>query len=336
MAADDMDAEARPDRARAARLVRVAFAVLCVCVAIAAAAWLAFGSGSSDDQPPLIAADEGPERSLPDPDKPNGAEIPHTDQSVYDIVSREDARKGGDAMAPAPETPLPAPDDADAPATANAEPEGPVQLLPPDPAPDVIDPPEKTLAERAVAEAAEAADAAKAEMEAAQKTVDDLMAKAEPLTVETADPPSPAAPEMAKPETPEPAPATEMAKPEMAKPEPAAPLPSARSVPPAEPEPRRAEPAPAPALASLPPDSVYRIQVGAVRNRSDAQREWRRLRQRNSDILGSLQMFVQEVNIRGKGTFHRIQAGPLPDKALAELACGNLRARKVPCFVVAK
>ena len=52
--------------------------------------------------------------------------------------------------------------------------------------------------------------------------------------------------------------------------------------------------------------------------------------------MGSLQLFIQEVNITGKGVFMRVQAGPLPDKTLAEIACSQLQSRNQDCIVVAK
>ena len=110
----------------------------------------------------------------------------------------------------------------------------------------------------------------------------------------------------------------------------------ARPAPPAPAAP--AAPAP-PALqppTSSPPPGPFRIQLGAVRDKASAQREWRRLRQKNQDILGGLQLFLQQVNIEGKGVFHRIQAGPLQERVLAELACDQLIARKAACFVIAR
>ena len=88
--------------------------------------------------------------------------------------------------------------------------------------------------------------------------------------------------------------------------------------------------------ANLAPSNKFLIQIGAVRSKTIAQKEWRRLREANLDILGGMQLFTREVEIEGRGIFHRMQAGPLPDQTLAEIACGQLKSRGAGCFVVAK
>lgn len=89
-------------------------------------------------------------------------------------------------------------------------------------------------------------------------------------------------------------------------------------------------------IAALPLSDSYRVQIGAVRSRETAQREWLRLKRKNRDILGNLQLFIQRVDIVNKGVYYRIQAGPMPDRVLAEFACGQLKARRVGCLIVAQ
>ena len=43
---------------------------------------------------------------------------------------------------------------------------------------------------------------------------------------------------------------------------------------------------------------------------------------------------VQRADLKDKGVFFRIQAGPLPDRTTAEDVCAELKAAKQPCLVV--
>lgn len=360
MAATDLDAEARPERARAGRMLRTVFTGLIGLAALAAAMWLAFGGDGSGRRPPTILAESTPERAPPDPDKPNGAVIAHQGQIIYEIVARDQAAREKEALAPPAEEPLPQtpPDDVEA-AAAAVQDGGPVQLLPSAPTPDRIDPlatEEPSIIAVLTAESEdrvlppvsnqwEAPPAATAGTPAAETEA--------PVT-ETA--PTPAPPPKPAEKKPEPPPAPPAPKPEPPKPAPEPPAPPKPAPPPEPkpPEPKPPEPKPPapkpqppkqtppppkaetePPVAA-PPSDNYRVQIGAVRSKAAAQREWRRISQRNKEVLGNMQLFIQEVNIRDKGVFYRIQAGPLPDKALADLVCSRLAANKVPCFVVAK
>ena len=300
MAADPLDPDARPERAKAVRAMRNIAAVVVMLVAVGAAAWLALSGDPTRNRPIEIAAAPTPERLPPDPDKPNGVQIPHQGQIVYEIVGREEAQQRVEGLAPAPETPMSAPPEAaqpdiagrnGAPSPTNDAP-GPVQLLPPAPPPIVI----------GNADAPPSLPGPPPQAEAVGPTMADLVA----MTTSAPSEPSPA---------PKPAP-----KPVAA-------------VPPEQPV---AKPPLQPPMETATPPGPYRIQLGAVRDKTAAQREWRRLSRKNADILGGLQLFLQQVNISGKGVFHRIQAGPFPERVLAEVACDQLIARKAPCFVIAK
>lgn len=315
MAAEAFDPESRPERARAVRAVRNIAAALIMLVAVAAAAWLAIGGDVKRSQPQTIAAESTPERAPPDPDKPNGAVVAHQDQIVYEIVGRDRAKPAEEAIAPAPEPPMPAPEPP--PGTAvdlrpdpPPRPDSPVQLLPPAPAPDRIGmapPPQASRPE--TASQTEPRASAGAPLPDARRVADpDAASEAPAAAVDPATQRPDLAPAPSEPDPP--AAATEPAPPAAAE--------------------------PAPVLAARPPPGRYRIQLGAVRDKAAAQREWRRLRQKHTDILGGLQMFIQEVDIAGKGVFHRIQAGPLPERELAEIACDQLKSRKAPCFVIAR
>ena len=58
------------------------------------------------------------------------------------------------------------------------------------------------------------------------------------------------------------------------------------------------------------------------------------MKKRNTDLLGALALNVQSVTL-DRGTFYRVQAGPLTDRAAANGLCGKLKSRNQDCLVVA-
>jgi cell division septation protein DedD len=80
--------------------------------------------------------------------------------------------------------------------------------------------------------------------------------------------------------------------------------------------------------------SGYKVQLAAVQDASAAEREWRRLQGLHPELLGNLTLFTETVEIEGRGTFHRIQAGPLPSRETAADLCDVLKGREQPCLVV--
>jgi len=138
---------------------------------------------------------------------------------------------------------------------------------------------------------------------------------------------------------------------QMAAPEPAPPEPEVVAAPPPPPPaaPAPAEPAPAPQAAAtkpIPAPAVkpepatpvtgggWRVQLAAVSSQDRARSEWSRIQSRNNDILGSLDLNVQSVKL-DRGTFYRIQAGPLADRAAASSLCSQLKSHNQDCLVVA-
>lgn len=79
----------------------------------------------------------------------------------------------------------------------------------------------------------------------------------------------------------------------------------------------------------------FLIQLAAVRSREQADAEWQRLRQRNSDLLGNLDLSVMRADLGpDKGVFFRLRAGPLTNEATAQTLCQKLSERKIGCLVV--
>lgn len=91
---------------------------------------------------------------------------------------------------------------------------------------------------------------------------------------------------------------------------------------------------PAPQTSTAAPSGAFRVQLASVREESGVAAEWKRLSGKNKDLLGNLEMFVQRIDIEGKGVFYRLQAGPLGDAAAAEKLCADLKERSVGCLIV--
>jgi cell division septation protein DedD len=80
--------------------------------------------------------------------------------------------------------------------------------------------------------------------------------------------------------------------------------------------------------------SPFRIQIASMTNPAAANIEWNRRVEQHKDILGGLTLVVDRAVIAGKGTFYRVQAGPLPSREAASALCDKLKQRKVGCLVV--
>ncbi|HEV2545817.1 MAG TPA: SPOR domain-containing protein [Stellaceae bacterium] len=149
------------------------------------------------------------------------------------------------------------------------------------------------------------------------------------------------------PEAPLPRPAVVETPPEPAAdaPPPALPAPmtgAAVSAPPSPPTPTSPAPAvaaavpPAPATAPAPAaiGKGYFLQLGAGRSAEGAKQEGERLRRRQADLLGTLSLITPRVDLGERGTFYRIQVGPIADAAQAEHRCNELKRRGVGCLLV--
>lgn len=141
------------------------------------------------------------------------------------------------------------------------------------------------------------------------------------------DAPPPSTAEIA----PEPAPTAPVAPP--------APETTAKSAPPA-PEPPKAVPAapaaPAPTAATQTaavPSNGFVLQLASLKAKERASAEWSRLQKSFPTLLGSRQLVVLPVDLAGRGTFYRVQAGYFPNRAAAEAVCKQLKAKSQDCLV---
>ncbi len=137
--------------------------------------------------------------------------------------------------------------------------------------------------------------------------------------------------------------------PELAAPPPEAQVPTAemQAQPAVESPPPEDDPAPAPvdpiaavlqdaalqsaAMAPTTPDRTYRVQLAAVNSDQAARTGWEEFTGSYPDLLGSLELFVQVVEVNGR-TYHRIQGGML-DRDGARTLCQELRDRGTDCIV---
>ena len=134
--------------------------------------------------------------------------------------------------------------------------------------------------------------------------------------------PTAAAPEAERPAEPQPVPEAQVEQPV----QPPPPPPAAAPAPP---------PAAPPAASGPAAGSGYRVQLASLRSEAEAREAWNRLKSRHSDLLGRLQLSLVRVDLGGgKGVFHRVQAGPLSEKMLADIVCSELKRRNVGCIVV--
>ena len=85
-----------------------------------------------------------------------------------------------------------------------------------------------------------------------------------------------------------------------------------------------------PALAGGAP---WKVQLASLREQTKAEAGWQRLQHANQDLLHGLLLHVQQAKL-SKGTFYRVQAGPLADRASAASLCNSLKSRNQDCLIV--
>ncbi len=109
------------------------------------------------------------------------------------------------------------------------------------------------------------------------------------------------------------------------------------------PEPKAAEPVqaakvapPKPKVAAPAPvaSGKWQVQLGAVREQARATAAAKRLATTHKDLLGKLSIATVRADLGSRGVYFRLRAGPLQDRATADLLCRQLVARKVGCIVV--
>jgi len=78
----------------------------------------------------------------------------------------------------------------------------------------------------------------------------------------------------------------------------------------------------------------WRVQLASAKSEEVAKSTWAKLQAAHGDVLANLRMQPTKVDLGDKGTWYRVQAGPLDEKQ-AQSICGTLKSRKTDCVVVA-
>jgi hypothetical protein len=94
------------------------------------------------------------------------------------------------------------------------------------------------------------------------------------------------------------------------------------------------DPKPAPATAPA-ADTKYVVQVGSKKSQTDALASFADIQQKYPKLLANYRPIVQKANLGSKGTWYRLQLGPIADKSEAYKLCGQLKSQGLPdCLVM--
>jgi cell division septation protein DedD len=271
---------------------------------------------------PVLRADPSPTKIRPE--QPGGMQVPHQDKLVYERLNPATAgQERTERLLPPAEAPLPRPQAEEQPA-------------------DLLDdtttglPAEELAAEDGAGETPDGQGAPPA-----AGSADPQWLPPPPAALADAAP-QPAAPPASAPPVATPPAATPPVAQVPVTPAPVAQAPLAQTpAPPPPAAPARTEqqtaavapPKPPPATPPAAGGGTARVQVGALDSEAKARTEWARLQRLHAAELGGLTLTIQQVQVRDKGTFHRIQGGPISDFRAAEI-CAALKAKNVPCRVV--
>ena len=98
----------------------------------------------------------------------------------------------------------------------------------------------------------------------------------------------------------------------------------------------------APAAAAAVPaaaaaSSAFVVQLGSSKSQTDALANFADAQQKYPSLLGKYQPLVRKTNLGAKGTWYRLQVGPMADKTAAYKLCGQLKAKgHGDCLVMAQ
>ncbi len=81
------------------------------------------------------------------------------------------------------------------------------------------------------------------------------------------------------------------------------------------------------------PKSKIYIQLGSLPTKQRAEREWQRLNRQYPDILSDFDYFIQEADLKNKGTFYRLLVGGFNSYTDAKKICQVLNKQEARCLV---
>lgn len=104
------------------------------------------------------------------------------------------------------------------------------------------------------------------------------------------------------------------------------------------------KPAPEPAVVAKlaapikqtakPASAAFRVQLASVRSQKSAEKAWGNYKKRHAALFGQLEPKIVRVDLKGKGVYYRLQAGPLADASAARSLCTEAKKRKIGCIIV--
>lgn len=77
----------------------------------------------------------------------------------------------------------------------------------------------------------------------------------------------------------------------------------------------------------------FHIQLAAVKSEAEANKAWKRILAKHTDVLGSLTVHIVRADLGTQGIYYRVQAGPFADKASAAAVCDQLKTAGQQCLV---
>ncbi len=285
------------------RSIWPSIAVVAAAATFGGVIWFAYQNGRDAGRsglPPLVKAEPGPVKVKPD--NPGGQEIPFQDSTVYDRLGQGNGQKPViEKLLPPPEAPVTrAPPE---PAQAQSAPELPParsDVAPPSPAPAPV---------QALSTPVGPGDGSPTVLAPLPGSMIPLPSTPKLAPKVTPKPESPSTPAVAKTK---PVPAPSKAQPDSI----------AALI---------AEQGAAPSATPQTASGGYRLQLSAVRSPDAVEPEWARLKRRFPE-LAALKSSSSKTEVAGKGTFYRVEAGPL-DEAAARAICNHLRTQGLGCIV---
>lgn len=368
---DFVDDEAPPRRSSRVLPIVVASLAIFGFVVIVYYAYQQGIRAGTEQNPPVIKAEEGPSKVRPA--SPGGMEVPNQGMKVYELGksgTQQAAAPGGvERILPKAEEPMPRPPAPPEPATiaapASAPQPGSSQASPSQSGPPSVpaaSPSAPIAAQPPTPNAASVTPPSTGQSGAGQSTSGQASTVAPSTTSGVVVPPPPPLPGSGQPMPPlsETVPGSAAASKAGGPAVPSAPPPAQ---PPRDDAQAAAQPRglmlggrppagatlqQAPAAPASPPQAAQRAQTAAAapvqaggnahvqlmagKSAEEANAGWKQISARHKDLLGGLGMETQTVDIAGKGTFYRVLAGPV-SKADAEKLCSALKGRGQDCIV---
>jgi cell division protein FtsN len=303
------DTDLEPERPRSRPLVVLLGVV--VLAAFGGVVWVAYNQGVKQGQSglPVLTADAGPTRIVPDPATSAPAIDPAPEKS-YDRLMNSEPEGDQVNMLPKAEQPRTAPSPQE---LAVAEPKTPLSE-------------QNGTGGKMITQASDLdIPGANPAMDTTVATIsggasEDITSALPPREAPAARPVAPA-PTALAPAKPAPQPKQVIA------PQPVAPTPAPAVATPSAPVETQA---PAAATGSV------TIQLGSFPNDGLAAAAWSKIKSANQALLDPYNSSIKPAEIPGKGTWYRLRVGGIADKATANSICQQLQASGQACIIAAK